>query len=164
MHALDTPPRHLPAAILGVGGGQLSLSPLPALTRRGDDLGDLRDAGAVALLSLVGDDEFGPDGPDAFGARVAAAGLDWLRLPIPDYGVPQAADAVLADVLSRLGQGQHVAIHCRAGCGRSGMIALRLMVLAGEEPEHALDRLRLRRPCAVETEAQRLWASRPPRD
>ena len=164
MHALDTPPRHLPAAILDAGGGQLSLSPMPVQTRLGDDLTDLRDAGAAVLLSLVGDDEFGPGGPDAFGARVAAAGLDWLRLPIADYGVPQDAAAVLDDALSRLGQGQHVAIHCRAGCGRSGMIALRLMVLAGEEPEHALDRLRLRRPCAVETEAQRLWASRPARD
>ena len=51
-------------------------------------------------------------------------------------------------------------VHCRGGCGRSGMAVLRLMVEAGEAPEEALARLRAVRPCAVETEAQMDWARR----
>ena len=51
-----------------------------------------------------------------------------------------------------------VLIHCKGGCGRSGMVALRLMIEAGEAPDEALARLRSVRPCAVETDAQMRWA------
>jgi len=54
--------------------------------------------------------------------------------------------------------GGRVLIHCRGGCGRSGMAALRLMIESGEEAGAALSRLRALRPCAVETEAQMAWA------
>jgi len=40
------------------------------------------------------------------------------------------------------------------------MMALRLMVDAGEDPQVALTRLRETRPCAVEKEAQFIWAAR----
>jgi len=54
--------------------------------------------------------------------------------------------------------GGSVLVHCKGGCGRSGMAALRLMVEAGEDPHLAFARLRDVRPCAVETEAQLAWA------
>jgi len=38
------------------------------------------------------------------------------------------------------------------------MAALRLMVEAGEDANDALLRLRSIRPCAVETDAQMIWA------
>jgi hypothetical protein len=38
------------------------------------------------------------------------------------------------------------------------MAALRLMIKAGEDPDAALKRLRAVRACAVETDAQLLWA------
>ena len=50
-------------------------------------------------------------------------------------------------------------VHCMGGCGRSGMILLRLMIDAGETPDSALARLRTARPCAVETKAQMRWAT-----
>jgi protein-tyrosine phosphatase len=46
------------------------------------------------------------------------------------------------------------------GCGRSGSVALRLMVETGEAAADAFIRLRAARPCAVETDAQYRWASR----
>src|SRR5690606_33735699 len=55
--------------------------------------------------------------------------------------------------------GGRVLVHCLGGCGRSGMVALRLMIGAGETPEVALRHLRGVRPCAVETEAQLAWAT-----
>ncbi|SMY06745.1 hypothetical protein LOM8899_00875 [Flavimaricola marinus] len=57
-----------------------------------------------------------------------------------------------------LGQGGKVLVHCFGGCGRSGMAVLRLMIEAGEDGATALTRLQELRPCAVETEAQRVWA------
>ena len=41
------------------------------------------------------------------------------------------------------------------------MAALRLMIEVGEDPDAALKRLRAVRACAVETEAQMIWARQP---
>ena len=83
---------------------------------------------------------------------------------VVDYGIPTA------EALSRWGDvsemaraalkgGGRVIVHCKGGCGRSGMAALRLMIEAGEAPDAALARLRAVRPCAVETAEQLAWAT-----
>ncbi|MDG0986802.1 MAG: protein-tyrosine phosphatase family protein, partial [Paracoccaceae bacterium] len=55
-------------------------------------------------------------------------------------------------------EGSRILVHCRGGCGRTGMIVLRIMVEFGENPDKALQRLRRIRPCAVETKDQENWA------
>ena len=69
-----------------------------------------------------------------------------------------AWDGAAERATSALRGGGRVLIHCMGGCGRSGMAALKLMVACGELPGPALARLRMVRPCAVETEEQLLWA------
>ncbi|MAZ20517.1 MAG: hypothetical protein CMN19_04985 [Roseovarius sp.] len=64
-----------------------------------------------------------------------------------------------ARALAALRGGGRVLIHCRAGRGRSGMIALRLMIAGGERPVAALKRLRAVQPEAVETPGQMNWAT-----
>jgi len=61
-------------------------------------------------------------------------------------------------VRTMLHGGGRVVVHCRGGCGRSGMVALRLMVECGEDRFSALTRLRGVRDCAVETKGQLHWA------
>lgn len=146
-----------PAAELAVGAGWLSLSPCPG--KGGGVAADLRSlAGwrADLLLSLIEVEEF----PAGFAEEIVASGLPWLHLPIPDYGTPSdlAVSQALPALVARLQRGERIAIHCMGGCGRSGMIALRLMIALGEPADTALSRLRKVRPCAVETEAQRDWA------
>ncbi len=49
-------------------------------------------------------------------------------------------------------------IHCRAGIGRSGMLAACVLVKAGLDPEAALQRVSEARGCPVpDTEEQRAW-------
>lgn len=150
----------LPAAQVPVGAGWLSLSPLPG--RGGDLAGDvaaLAAWGADLVVSLTQAQEM--DAGDLVGA-VGLAGLGWRHLPVPDYGVPGPGEGlVLVDELSaRLASGGRIALHCLGGCGRSGMLALRLMVRSGEAPDAALIRLRAVRPCAIETPGQMDWARR----
>jgi protein-tyrosine phosphatase len=91
---------------------------------------------------------------------LAALGIQWLHLPIPDYGTPTDGWPEISTAAhAALNKGQKILLHCMGGCGRSGMAALRLMVESGEAPEAALKRLRQTRPCAVETDAQYQWAS-----
>ena len=93
------------------------------------------------------------------------ANIQWLHFPVDDFQAAPADRDVLwvpvSQTLHRiLNAGGRMIVHCRGGCGRTGMAVLRLMVEAGEEGESAMKRLRAVRPCAVETSRQKDWALR----
>ncbi len=100
-----------------------------------------------------------------FGSDIQSRASRWVHLPIEDFGAPTSAveeawPGVSAAARHALAGGGRVLVHCRGGCGRSGMVVLRLMVECGERADKALERLRALRPCAVETDAQLAWAAR----
>ena len=149
---------------LGVGGGSLAISQMPG--RDGDykaDLDFIRDWKPALVITAVTRAELAETDAEALGADVLESGARWLHLPIKDFGVPDAdviaawPEASSAALRALKGKGR-VLIHCMGGCGRSGMLALRLMVEAGEDAVDALLRLRKIRPCAVETDPQLRWA------
>ena len=97
------------------------------------DLARIGAAGATVLISLVQAGEL-PVAPSDFAGLVKAAGLTWLPCPIPDFGVPDAGFEekwLAADVLGILRAGGTVALHCRAGLGRTGTLAARVLIEAG---------------------------------
>lgn len=150
-------------AEIAVAGGALGLCPMPG--RTGDYAGDLAavlkwQPRLVVTLAETG--ELAAREAASLPADLAAAGVEWLHLPIPDFGTPpERLRAEWAALSTRLRATSRVLVHCMGGCGRSGMIALRLMVDAGEAADTALARLRQARPCAVETKAQMRWATGP---
>ncbi|MFN3293253.1 MAG: protein phosphatase [Gemmobacter sp.] len=147
---------------LPVAGGMLALGPLPG---RGGDLdGDLARLFAWRPDLVVSMTEAPEMAAADLPGRLAAAGIGWRHFPVADYAVPDAAataawPGLAGEIAVRLAAGGRVFLHCMGGCGRSGMVALALMVRAGEAPGPALARLRAVRPCAVETPAQAAWAS-----
>lgn len=151
---------------LSVGGGTLALSRIAG--RHGDyetDLDHINDWRPSIVVTMTTLDEMAQFGADNLGADLRARAARWFHFPIGDYGVPtKAAEAdwpdVAVPVLSALRGGGRVLVHCKGGCGRSGMVALRLMVEAGEAVDEALGRLRGVRPCAVETDDQYDWAAK----
>ncbi|QGX99494.1 protein phosphatase [Roseovarius faecimaris] len=151
---------------LPVAGGILALAPLPG--RGGayaEDLAHLKDWKPALVLSLTTEAEMAAHEAANLGPHLQDAGTRWAHLPVPDYGTPEAEQEELwhetsRSALAALQGGGRVLIHCKGGCGRSGMAALRMMIEAGEDPKEALRRLRSVRPCAVETEGQMAWALR----
>ncbi len=145
-----------------VGGGILAISPLPGRTRHyAADWQRLMAWGPEVVVSMTEMHELDRKGAGTLGTDLQNAGVIWRHLPVPDYGTPDAAlDAVWPalqdEVLAVLAKGGKVLVHCFGGCGRSGMVVLRLMQAAGVQD--ALNQLRAVRPCAVETEAQMNWA------
>ncbi len=142
---------------LSVLAGELAISPAPGP----DDMAAIRAWGAAQVVTLLTEAEMAQLTVQPFGEAVGAR---WWHLPIADYGTPEGDTAarwpvVAASLLAALAAGERVLLHCRGGCGRSGMLALRLMVMTGEGPDAALTRLRAVRPCAVETPTQMAWAT-----
>jgi polymorphic toxin system DSP-PTPase phosphatase-like protein len=149
---------------LSVGDGILALSALPGAGGDfADDLEHIHDWQPGLVISLTTRVEMVGAGAETLGTDLQSMASRWVHLPIADFGVPPPDVAQRWPDVSRsarqaLEGGGRVLIHCRGGCGRSGMMVLRLMIEAGESPDAALARLRNLRPCAVETQAQMDWA------
>ncbi len=123
------------------------------------DLVSLRDWGARGLLSLIEDHEFALFDITSLPEQVEALGLHWWHLPIRDRGTPNERfearwQQTGQELRSLLGDGQSIAVHCRAGLGRTGTIAARLLVELGTEPALAIERVRKTRPGSIETSEQ----------
>ena len=95
----------------------------------------------------------------ALAAAAEARGIAWMHLPIVDFGAP---DETFERHWIRQGEtvrvalkaGQNVVVHCRGGRGRSGLLAARILVELGEEPDAAMKAVRASNPLAIETPVQ----------
>jgi protein-tyrosine phosphatase len=122
------------------------------------DVARLRNVHRVdALLLLVDDDEMSRmrinELPDALGA----VGVTLLRHPIPDFGVPDDAEAIATtvdDVLQRVRGGQRVVVACFGGFGRTGTVTGCVLRAAGVGPHDAVTLVRATRPGTIERESQ----------
>ncbi len=143
------------------GAGRLGVTLCPGRRDRGRDLSTdlarLRSEGATRLLCLLTDSELSWAGVPELGPRAQAAGLTYRRLPIPDQGIPDVADAIELVQWCREAteRGEAVVVTSMGGLGRSGTVAACYLVAAGTSPEAAIAAVRAARgPRALETIAQ----------
>ncbi len=111
------------------------------------------------LVTLLNDAELKQLGAAGLGAACRDLQLDWAQCPIADFAAPgeefENAWAHAGPIVQRrLDRGERIAIHCRAGVGRSGTIAARVLIERGLDAATALARVRAARPGAVETAPQ----------
>ena len=141
--------------------GNLAIMPAPREPERIEDtiLG-WRTEGVDCVVSLLEPEEV-PGLSDAERQLCREFGIDFISFPMPDKSVPPSFDAFSALVVPlalRLAAGQSVAIHCRAGIGRSTILAASVLIWRGVDAELALDMIADARGVEVpETEAQRQW-------
>ncbi len=148
-----------------VRNGILAICPLPGAS--GDyprDIDHISDWKPAMVISLTTKAEMDGHGAASLGADLRDSGTRWEHLPIDDSKVPDAAWERKWREISRVAHaalrgGGRVLVHCKGGKGRAGMVALRLMTEAEEQPLKSLARLRALRPGAVETDAQKTWAT-----
>ena len=151
---------------LAFGSGIIGMSPLPgAKDNYAKDMAVWMNWKPDAVLSMTGQAEMKMLGSADIPDDLRNANIQWLHFPVDDFQAAPADREVLWIPISQtlhrvLNDGGRVIVHCRGGCGRTGMAVLRLMVEAGEDGENALARLRTVRTCAVETIQQKEWAFR----
>lgn len=115
--------------------------------------------GVGALVSLLAPDEAERVGLADEADRATSVGLEWLHLPVVDFGIPDddASDAV-EWIRARLDAGSHVVVHCMGGIGRSSMLAAAVLTEEGLRPGEAFAAIEDARGRSVpDTDAQRRW-------
>jgi protein-tyrosine phosphatase len=127
-----------------------------------DEVRSWRQAGVDVVLSLLTSDEVADLGLGDEAALCQANQIEFVSFPVQDRGVPSSRQAALL-LLARLHEdyltaGKNVAVHCRQGIGRAGLMAALLVVLSGIDPGAAIARISAARGCPVpETAEQQRW-------
>ena len=155
--------------IEGPWPGRLAIVPRP---RGGDWLENevraWKKMGFDVVVSLLTTDELDELGLADEADLSRAQGLQFCEFPIPDLGIPKssaAARELVDNLRSDLDVGKQIAIHCRQGIGRSGLIAAGVLIVSGVEPELSIRQVSAARGLSVpETAEQREWVLELARD
>ncbi len=121
-------------------------------------------SGLDVVVSLLEPHEVQQLEPALEGAAAESAGLEFISFPIPDRGVPAstgAASALFRKLARALEVGKNVAVHCRQGIGRSGLVATGILMATGIETENAIQAVSRARELTIpETPEQLDWLHR----
>jgi len=110
-------------------------------------LGELVEHGIRAVLTLT-------ESPPA--PFLEGGGLAVHHEPVVDFEAPSplALERAVAFVRAHLDRGEAVAIHCRAGIGRTGTALAAVLVSLGRDVDAAIELVRRTRPGSIETSEQ----------
>jgi len=142
--------------------GRIAISARP----RADDwleteVGEWKASGLDMVVSLLEREEVSELGLQRESELCRACGIEFVSFPIPDRGVPEAKRDVLqiaSSIASGIADGRSIAVHCRAGIGRSSIIAACALICSGIEASDALTQIKAARGLTVpDTDEQRDW-------
>jgi protein-tyrosine phosphatase len=145
-----------------VAGVRLALMPRP---RGGewlpDEIEGYQRLGIQTIVSLLESGEVRELELDDEQSLCRAASMQLISFPIADRGVPSNSGEfgkLVAALEQLLRSGESVAVHCRAGIGRSGLLAACVLSAFGIDPDSAFGMLSRARGVTVpDTDAQIRW-------
>lgn len=128
-----------------------------------DEICSLKRSGVDVVVSLLEGHEIEELDIVEEDALCEANGISFLSFPIRDRNVPSSTQDTLKFVQSisnLLRTGKNVVIHCRAGIGRSSLIAACVLMISGVDIDQAFQQIEKARGCSVpDTPEQREWVA-----
>lgn len=137
-------------------GGRLIFTPCPGT--KGVDLeasvAQLEQAGASAIVTLMPEDEMARFEVEALPSVCDQHGLEWFHLPVEDDKAPtvefqQRWEKQKGRINSILDDNGTLAIHCRGGSGRTGLMAAIILLGRGIPFEQVVSMVQGLRPNAL---------------
>jgi len=129
------------------------------------DLDEVAHWGANGFVCLLEHHELSMHKIEHLQQEVEARGIWYKHLPIVDMGIPtQEFEDVWAVEGERIRHalriGERVVFHCFAGLGRTGMMAARILVEMGMDPEEAIAEVRSTNRRRIQTKGQSNYVRR----
>lgn len=138
-----------PRGFLWLIKGVLAGTPMPGIFFESDyDLKALKRVGITHLISLMEQEP-----PRAENARYDIS-THWCPIPDMDAPTPRQAEILCQHIRARIDQGDAVAVHCRAGMGRTGTILAAYLIWQGQDAFSALETVRNVEPRWVQSQKQ----------
>jgi len=142
-------------------GAKLIFTPCPGKKEAtiAESVTTLKQAGTNVLITLMFDEEMTKNNALSLPAECADQGIEWLQLPIADDEAPNSAfeapwliqqDTILS-VLKNKGT---IAVHCKGGSGRTGLMIGLILLAYGFSSEEAIAKVKTLRPKAFSKKAQ----------
>ncbi|MCH2088442.1 MAG: dual specificity protein phosphatase family protein [Pseudoalteromonas sp.] len=151
-----------PFDILQLETGAFIFTPCPGTKGVGlsQSVADLKAAGAKAIITLMYDEELVKNGAQQLAIECEQAGLSWFQLPILDDDAPNEAFSLafnkhLNDILAIIKSGGSVAVHCKGGSGRTGLVIGLLMHELGYAKNDIVTQVQAIRPKSLHNPVQR---------
>jgi protein-tyrosine phosphatase len=129
-----------------------------------DEIKWFRESGVDVIVSALKADEVAELGLLLEAECCRDNGVEFISFPIEDRSVPDSItefDEFVKNVQVHLSAGKAVLVHCRAGIGRSSLIAASLLLRNGFTATAAFTALAEARGCPVpDVPEQRYWVER----
>ncbi|KZN39250.1 phosphatase domain-containing putative toxin [Pseudoalteromonas luteoviolacea] len=119
----------------------------------------LKDAGAQAIVTLMYDTEMQKNNAEKLPAVCEKLGVQWLQLPLPDDDAPNADfthayQTNISAIMSILEQKGTIAVHCKGGSGRTGLVIGLFMKQLGYDQSQIISKVQQIRPKALKHPTQ----------
>ncbi len=139
-----------------VNGAKLIFTPCPG-TRDAtleDAVKTLADAGAKTLVTAMPMAELATYQVEMLPEVCSANGIKWIHLPVEDDKSPEQAFAEQlhqhrAELVELINNNATIAIHCKGGSGRTGLIAAVLLLESGQSWQQVKNEIQSLRPRAL---------------
>lgn len=126
-----------------------------------DEFSNIAQEGILQIISLLEQHEVHEVGLQNEKALAENNGMVFISYPIKDRGLPESAAGFAQftkSVHQQIASGVNTVIHCRAGIGRTGIVAAGVLLHCGFGGEEAFRLISQKRGVQVpDTDEQRAW-------
>ena len=137
-------------------GSQLIFTPCPG-TKDSilvESISTLKKAGTRMLVTLMFDEEMEKNNALSLPIECKKQGVEWVQLPILDDAAPDKAfesqwNAQKANILEVINNKGTIAVHCKGGSGRTGLVIGLILLAFGWSSEKVIEEVQKVRPKAL---------------
>lgn len=142
-------------------GAQIIFTPCPGTKEATliESISTLKQADTSMLITLMFDEEMDKNNADSLPSECAKQDVEWVQLPILDDAAPNEAfesqwiiqKANILDVLNNKGT---IAVHCKGGSGRTGLVIGLILLAFGWSGKKVIQEVQNIRPKALKHPVQ----------